>query len=86
MGVVKKAIDSMPRANAIPTIIFVFPFITSHPRSFAQKKSLFSCGLDGWCNETFQILKQLISGVPSLDFLSETCVLELCFSFWSLPS
>ena len=81
MGVAKRAIGVMPRASAIPTIIFVFPFITSHPRSFAQKKSWFSCGLDGWCNETFQILKHLISSVPSLDLLGETCVLELCFSF-----
>jgi len=38
MGVAKNAIDNTPRTNAIPAIIFIFLFITSHPRSFAQKK------------------------------------------------
>ena len=81
MGAARKAIDNTPMTKDIPAIIFIFPFIISHPLILLRRKPWFSCGLDGWCNRTFQILKQLISGVLSLDFLSETCVPELCFSF-----
>jgi len=73
MGAARKTIDNTPRTKAIPAIIFILLSITRHLRSFAYKKPWFSFGLDVQCNKVFQILKQLIRRVSSLDSLSEIC-------------
>jgi len=40
MGAAKKAMDKMPRTNAIPVTIFILLSITSHLRSFSQNKTM----------------------------------------------
>ena len=67
MGAARKAMDKTPRTKAIPTIIFVLLLITCHLHFLLRRKPWFSCGLDVRCNKTFQILKQLIRSVSSLD-------------------
>lgn len=74
MGAARKAMDIMPAIKIIPTTIL--PSILYHLPCFASRNSWFWSGLDVRCNKVFQILKQLIKGVSSLDFVSETCVQE----------
>jgi len=75
MGVARRTMNTMPTIRVIPAIILTF--ILYHLRSFVYRNSWFSCGLDVRCNKVFQILKQLIRSVSSLDFVSETCVPQL---------